>query len=828
MAFFKIKPICIAIAAIIANPLYAYATNSTVAADDIVNDTVISEGDNQYVYGTANNTTINYEGLQDVYAGGVANNTVVDGTQFIGSGGHANNTQINTADGGQIVAKGGSASQTTINDGGLQHVPDGGKVYDTIIMEGGQQWIEEGSVADKTEIRAGGKQIIQFNGVANNTTIEGGTQEIRTYSTATNTTINSGTQNISGGGQAIGTEIRGNGIQNVSGNLSTAKDTTIYSGTQILSARGSAEKTTLATEDSVQIIEAAGTAKETTIDGGTQRVEASGTAKDTLVNSGTQKIMSGGEAFNTTLEDGQQIVYGTTTDTTLNGGRSYLFGGARAEGYTEVNNDARLVIYANAQAEDVTLNGGTLQVASLSSDAPGQVNAQVDKLDMNGGNVVFSSINNHGYAQLNIGELNGSGNFRFQTSLADKAANFVTIGQGTGSFGVIVQDSGKEIADHTDLTVNLINDQGGDIDFALQSSRGGSARAVDGGAYMYVLKQETGKDGMDGNVWYLGALTDEGGNGGGNNGGGDLVTTPSTDAVLNLANAGLNIMRGEMDGLRGARQDRNTDLQKDEGNVWGHYLGKKSAAETSNGAAYKLYQNGMELGADTIYGFDRGNLVTGGFVSLTSNNVKHSRGGTSSVDSYGLGAYATWYDNNGFYLDGVVKANRLESKLNARMTNGDMTSGKWHQYGLSAAFEAGYTLLPTEAFRIEPFARVTGTYINDANVALTNGMTAQTGKARSLTAEAGTRVGTNFQLGNTMFRPYLSASVEQELAHSNEVVINQVNQFKNHQNGTSGKYGVGLTANPTKDMTLYGELNYRNGSFVEEPVQGVAGIRISF
>ncbi len=67
----------------------------------------------------------------------------------------------------------------------------------------------------------------------------------------------------------------------------------------------------------------------------------------------------------------------------------------------------------------------------------------------------------------------------------------------------------------------------------------------------------------------------------------------------------------------------------------GQYLGKKSAAETSNGAAYKLYQNGMELGGDVVTLLENSQLIAGGFVSLTNNNVKHARGGTSSVDSYG-------------------------------------------------------------------------------------------------------------------------------------------------------------------------------------------------
>lgn len=650
------------------------------------------------------------------------------------------------------------------------------------IGSGQSEWVMEGETSTGSIIN-GGQQFVF--GTATDTTIEAGKQEV--YSgTALETEINGGEQRLVDS-QASGTTINTGGKQSIESNSH---------------------------------------AENTSIKGGEQRISSGSTASKTTIYSGLQVVNSGAFAEDTTLENGRQQVFsnGTVINTTLNGGLSELFSGARAEGYMVVNHQAQLTLFNGAYAEDVIINGGQLNVNSIIpyQDQP----VDVEKLTIDGGSVQFGGGD---HVRLNIGELNGSGSFYLRTSIADKTGDFISIGQGSGSFGVIVQDSGKEISDHTSLTVNLINDQGGNIDFSLLSTHGVSTRAIDGGAYMYVLKQQTGKDGMEGNVWYLGALTDdENGGNNGNNGGGALVTTPSTDAVLSLANVGLNIIRGEMDSLRGSRQGRRESLQHGEGSVWAHYLGKKSAAETSNGASYKLYQNGMEFGADSVNGFNRGSLVTGGFVSLTGNNVKHARGGTSSVESYGLGAYATWYGNSGFYLDGVAKINRLESKLNARMTNGNMTSGKWHQYGLSAELEAGYTLKPAEYVCLEPFARVTSTYINDSNVALTNGMTALTGKARSLTTEAGIRVGTDFTFSNTTFRPYLDVSVEQELVHSNETVINQVNRINNSQNGTSGKYGAGLTVRPAKDVVLYGGLNYRQGSYVEEPVQGVTGIRISF
>lgn len=113
-------------------------------------------------------------------------------------------------------------------------------------------------------------------------------------------------------------------------------------------------------------------------------------------------------------------------------------------------------------------------------------------------------------------------------------------------------------------------------------------------------------------------------------------------------------------------------------------------------------------------------------------------------------------------------------------------------------------------------------------VKLSNGMKGNTGTPRSVTGESGAKLSGKFSLGSTEFKPYLSAAVVQEFANSNEVTINERNRFDNNVKGTSGKYGLGASVNVGKDVTLYGEANYRQGSQIETPIQGVAGIRIGF
>ena len=293
-----------------------------------------------------------------------------------------------------------------------------------------------------------------------------------------------------------------------------------------------------------------------------------------------------------------------------------------------------------------------------------------------------------------------------------------------------------------------------------------------------------------------------------------------------MSNAGLNIIHAELDGLRAYRAS--LDKTGPESNVWGHYLGSKNHTDTSNGAAYTLNQNGLEIGADIRTDFGRGSLVTGAFMSWSDNQVKHARGGKSKIDSYGLGLYATWFDASGFYADGVVKGNRLNNKLRAVMTNGGMTGGDWTQYALSTAVEGGYQFSIRDDLSLTPYARMAFVQMTREDVKLSNGMKGNTGSPRSVTGEAGAKLSGKFSLGATEFRPYLSAAMVQEFTDSNEVTINERHRFDNNVKGTSGKYGLGASVDVGKDVTLYGEANYRQGSHVEAPVQGVLGIRVGF
>ncbi|MGU3412527.1 autotransporter outer membrane beta-barrel domain-containing protein [Enterobacteriaceae bacterium C34A] len=845
-----------------------------ISSGGTATDTTINSGGGQQLVsngGTASGTTISgSHAVQAIYSGGTATNTTINhgGHQFIYGGGSATGTTISGTNAFQVIYSGGTATNTTLSNSGGQ-VISGGTATDTTINSAGRQYISSGGTANQTTIN-GGSQYISNGGTAIDTTLNGGNQYVYDGGTAIDTTLNRGVQSVKSGGTASETTISSGGLQyiEIGGN---ADGTSInYGGAQAVSG-GTATNTSI-NKGGRQSVYSGGTVTGTAINNeGIQFVERGGTVTDTVINNGgIQFIKGGGAASQTNINDGIQLVSsdGTATDITINGGQSWIETGALADGKTLVNTGGELLMEAGSLARDVHLTGGTLSVTDLTDATTSYTPAQIDKLTMSGGNVSFLRDSDGDYAALNISELSGNGNFLFNTSLAERNANFVTIEQGTGNFGIAVTDSGIEIADHDDLTVNLIHDQGGNIDFEMVTVSGQSTRAIDGGTYMYTLHSSKDKDGLNGgNVWYLGQIKDEPGDGGGegpgdgggegpgdgggegpgdgggegpgdgggegpgdgggeNPGGGKPITTPATDAILAMSNAGLNVIHTELDGLRTYRAG--LDKTGPESNVWGHYLGSNSNIDTSNGAAYQLSQNGMEIGADTRTDFARGSLITGAFMSYSDNKVKHARGGSSKIDSYGLGLYGTWFDASGFYADGVIKGNRLSNRLSAVMTNGGKTSGDWNQYAFSTAIEGGYQFDLRDDMSLTPYTRLEFVQMTHENVKLSNGMKGDTGTPRSVTGEAGAKLAGKFSVGSAEFKPYLSAAVVQEFADSNEVTINGRNRFDNNVKGTSGKYGLGASMNVGKDVTLYGEANYRQGSHTETPVQGVAGIRIGF
>ncbi len=564
-------------------------------------------------------------------------------------------------------------------------------------------------------------------------------------------------------------------------------------------------------------------------DQSSQQVANLGVSTNAIFNhSSSQILYAGSEANNTTLNDNAY---------------SWVKAEAKLSGTTRVNNAA--IIYMDsatdggAVADKVILNGNDTTLIVRHSNNNNAV-ATVSDLNLQGGSVKFQNGGSDNYASLQVGTLSGSGIFSFNTTINQGKGNILNIDNGSGNHKVIINDSGEEITSAGNQTLNIINDKSNGADFSLASLSGETIAGVDGGAYMYSLKQMRDKDGLAGNIWYLGAdwqatvdpkpdpdpevippiviLPPSP----------EHKTTPSTDAVLSMASASQFIFDGELQNLR----LRKGDLRNNAGDsfgAWGRYLSNNTRVNTSSGAAYKLQQDGFEIGGDKAINLATGKMLIGGFTAYSYSKLKHARGGNSNIDSYSLGIYATYFDNSGYYLDGVLKANRFNNSLNASTTNGDIARSDYHQNAIGASVETGYNYQLSQGMFVEPYLRASYFSAESKSIELNNGMKADLDHNRSAKGELGISVGKTFDLAQgTTLSPYVKAAIEREFIKSNNVRINQRYDFNNDFSGNIGKYGLGVNATVSEKTSLYMELNYRNGSQIESPIQGNIGFRYNF
>ncbi|EBK7320100.1 autotransporter outer membrane beta-barrel domain-containing protein [Escherichia coli] len=862
-----------------------------VSSGGSATSTTINRGGYQYVFsgGSATSTTINSGGNQNVFSGGSATSTTINsgGFQDVFSGGSATSTTINSG-GNQNVFSGGSATSTTINSGGFQNVSSGGSATGTTISSGGQQRVSSGGSATSTTINRGGYQYVFSGGSATSTTINsGGNQNVFSGGSATSTTINSGGfQNVSSGGSATGTTINSGGYQNVHVNGNVTKTTITDGGILQVDVGGSASQVTQnsggaivantsavlsGTNGKGTFSIAGGSAVNMLLEnGGLLTVLGGHDASDTTVGSdGTLSVQSGGVLRGTTtltdkgtlvgdvvtnegnlyfLNNSAATFAGTLTGTgtlTQEGGNTRFSGLLSQDGGITLQSGAAMTmdaLQANANVTTqsgttLTLDNGSILTGSVTGDNTGAGDmtvkgasvwhlggdSTVGALTLDNGTVDFRPSATTRLTQafrpvsLVSESLSGNGTFRMNTDIASHTGDMLNVtGNASGNFVLDIRNTGLEpVSAGTPLQV--VHTGSGDAAFSLNGGK------VDAGTWEYYLNKEN-------TDWYLKADSSQPGT---DNPGTDNPvppvrhTTKSADAVLDMATAPVYVFNSELQSLRFRHGDvmQNT---RSPGGVWGRYTGSDTRINGGAGSGYSLTQSGMETGGDTVFDLNDSRLAVGAFVSCTDNSISHNRGGSSTVGSTGGGLYATWFNNDGYYVDGVVKVNRFRSELRTWMSDGTAVKGDYHQNGFGGSLEAGRTFSLNENTWIQPYLRSTAFRAESKDISLDNGMKAKAGTTKSLQGEVGVNLGMNLDVAGTVVRPYLTTAVSHEFSDNNKVRINDSYNFTNDISGTTGKYGAGVSAQLTANAGVWAEASYQNGENTESPVTGSVGFRINF
>ncbi len=502
---------------------------------------------------------------------------------------------------------------------------------------------------------------------------------------------------------------------------------------------------------------------------------------------------------------------GIVENATLNDHTSgFVNGTAALTGKTTINDAATLHLAANGQtkAEDLLLNKGTLAIDAPDANQNAS-SAHVDFLTVNNGAIRFGSANNSKFTALDIHQLDGSGGtLYFNDPHSAVTGNHLTADAISGHYHLSIDDA-YSLADKLDLiSVTSAGKNNGTYD--LINKKGEKIDAID--LHVYVGKLTRDPDHPDD----IAIRQDK------------STTTRSTDALLGALSSGLFIADGEMQSVRSRRGDLQ-NAGHDTAGIWGRYLTDDTHVHAAGSAGYRLEQDGVELGGDKLVDIGNDRLALGVFGSYSRNGLKQDRGNTSNVDSWGGGLYATWFGAQGYYVDGVVKYNHFTTSVRSHTETGAGVTGEFEQNGLGASLETGYRFtLPADVF-VEPYIRTAYFTAGGQDVKLSNGLDAKANRLQSIRGETGVTAGKRFELGNGLaVSPYATAAVEHEFATRNEVLMGEGYRFNNDFSGTTGRYGIGVGAQLTHDISVYAEADYRKGEHVESPVMANAGVRVNF
>ncbi|WP_082665811.1 autotransporter outer membrane beta-barrel domain-containing protein [Candidatus Williamhamiltonella defendens] len=303
--------------------------------------------------------------------------------------------------------------------------------------------------------------------------------------------------------------------------------------------------------------------------------------------------------------------------------------------------------------------------------------------------------------------------------------------------------------------------------------------------------------------------------------------TPSTAAVLSMSTVDPLIYHSEMAQI----QERISDTRqtKTEDTVWVKVMNERQNISQKAGDGYWLRLTGLSIGADCTIRLGRGYTTRGVFFTHSDDKVNF-RGkaiGGGNVSSWSAGAYASYYHDSGFWLDGILKANRFSQEIHGRMTGGGDAFGDFRTLALGASIRGGKDVVAGE-MTFTPYLSLSGLRTTRSNLLLSNGMKGDISAQRSALGKVGLRAVYQTRIKDVLVTPWIDVGVEREFIKNNRVRINHRDFFRNDLSGITGAYSLGLSANISQTWNISATAGYKKGKHVESPWNASLGMSLKF
>jgi len=548
-------------------------------------------------------------------------------------------------------------------------------------------------------------------------------------------------------------------------------------------------------------------------------------------------------------------------------------------------------LWSGSAASD-NVNGGHLNVSLTDSTWNMAQSSNLDNLTLSHSLVDLSAATNDAtYSTLTIANLSGSGNFFLRTNLAGDGAGvnnsgdkIVVTGSSKGDYGLNILNSGSAVTSgnevltvvettdgiatfrgNTDVElggyVYSVNKQG--TNWVLSSPKvpetppadeqpvtpadeqhvipadeqpvipadeqpvtpAAEQSVIPAGEQSVIPSDEHPVIPADNDALQPGSAEDAG-----------IPTPPAEQSnhstITSTANAGANFLNigylmnyAEMQTL----MQRIGDVRqgKTAGNVWIRGMdGQFSSFANGKLSHFSMNYSGYQFGVDKRLS-DELPIYLGLFMGATAGSP-HYRAGDGSTKSEHFGVYGTWLNDAGFYLDGVVKFNRLRNQFDVSDTQNNRISGNGVSSGLSGSLEAGKKFSVSgelTGFYLEPQLQLTVSHQNGSSVRASNGLNIHLSSYKSMMGRASVLTGYEVNQSNYKLNAYVKTGVLREFEGDAAYALNGSDERLSFK-GNGWNNGVGVSAQ-ISSHTLFIEADRVDGNrFNQRQVN--AGYRFSF
>lgn len=298
--------------------------------------------------------------------------------------------------------------------------------------------------------------------------------------------------------------------------------------------------------------------------------------------------------------------------------------------------------------------------------------------------------------------------------------------------------------------------------------------------------------------------------------------------LAGLHNVNYQIWRDENDNLFKRMGDLHTQAADPPEGVWARSLGTEderhagSRGEFSTKTRFHEYQAGY----DVLRGMNpQERHYQGVGLSYTQGRGSYF-GGYSDVTGWGLGLYDTRVRSDGQYLDFALKGTHLEGELHGACSHGENPDNNGYTFGVEYGWKHPFT--PNkQGWFVEPQAQLTFGWLDGADLTLANGVHYHENNIKSAVGRAGLRVGYEGQQAQF----FAKADWFHEFGGSSQLYLSddEGQLYLDEDYGdTWFAYGLGLTANLTKNSQLYADIEKSNSGTYHEKWCWDVGVRWTF